>query len=288
MRSSSHADRSQLSGFGSSLAKTSTKIDREIDLHQCLQAGMLKLAVDQRVCAEAGMSDIQSEPIASVVEPWAIVVEVGSIGVARLVGVLFIAATSATMISQIIMEPLVADASFASTINDHRQTLAFATVFEIINALASAGIAIALYPLLQRGAELPAAGYLGMRLIEGAVGVCAALGLVMLLHVEEPLAQVVLSMHDWLFLYVLIVFSVGTFLLYTMLFNFGLVPKVLAVWGLIGGAMLLISCLSLLFGWIEMGGTTDLLLSLPIWINEMALAVWLIVKGFDLSHFESG
>lgn len=205
--------------------------------------------------------------------------------VARLVGFLFIAATSATMISQIVMEPLTAEAILASELERHRQTLAFATVFEIINSLASAGIAIALYPLLRRCAEVPATGYLGMRLIEGAVGVCAAIGLIVLLYIEEPLTQVVLAIHNWMFLYVLIVFSVGTFLLYPMMFKFGLVPKVLAAWGLIGGGMLLLSCISLLFGWIEMGGTTDLVLSLPIWINEMALAIWLIIRGFDLSQF---
>lgn len=231
------------------------------------------------------MSDTQSDHVASIVGPGDSTTEVGSQAVARLVGGPFIAATSATMISQIMMEPLTAETILASELERHRQTIAFATVFEIINALASAGIAIALYPLLRRCAEVPATGYLGIRLIEGAVGVCAAIGLIMLLHVEASLAQVFLSMHDWLFLYVLIVFSVGTFLLYPMLFKFGLVPKVLAAWGLIGGAMLLLSCISLLFGWIEMGGTTDLVLSLPIWINEMALATWLIIRGFDLSHF---
>jgi hypothetical protein len=231
------------------------------------------------------MSDTQSDHFASIVGPGGGVTEVGSMAVARLVGFLFIAATSATMISQIVMEPLTAEAILASELERHRQTLAFATIFEIINALASASIAIALYPLLRRCAEVPATGYLGMRLIEGAAGVCAAIGLIMLLQVEEPLTQVVMAIHYWMFLYVLIVFSVGTFLLYPMLFKFGLVPKVLAAWGLIGGGMLLLSCISLLFGWIEMGGTTDLVLSLPIWINEMALAIWLIIRGFDLSQF---
>ncbi len=83
-------------------------------------------------------------------------------------------------------------------------------------------------------------------------------------------------------------FSIGTFFLYPMLFRFRIVPKTLAVWGLIGGAMLLVSCASILFGWIEMGETMDLLLSRPIWINEMALATWLIFKGFNLSYLLDG
>ena len=85
-----------------------------------------------------------------------------------------------------------------------------------------------------------------------------------------------------MFLLVLIVFSCGTLLFYPLLFKYRLVPPVLSLWGLIGGSMLLVSCLLILFGQITMGGTTDLVLSLPIWINEMVLAVWLFLRGLDL------
>ncbi|MEL7489339.1 MAG: DUF4386 domain-containing protein [Pseudomonadota bacterium] len=209
---------------------------------------------------------------------------IGSIGVARIAGALFITATTATMISQVMMEPLIGGADLSDAADSFRGTLAVAALLEITNALASAGIAISLYPILRCYAELPATGYLGMRLIEAAAGVAAAVGLILLLETASPLTQFAVAMHDWMFLLVLVVFSVGTFLFYPMLFRFGIVPRVLSVWGLIGGVMLLVSCVSILFGWIEMGGTTDLLLSLPIWINEMALAIWLIVKGFNLSH----
>ncbi len=230
------------------------------------------------------MSDAKSSHLAADGKLKVAPPKVGSIAVARIVGVLFITATAATMISQIMMEPLRVDANLTAIADSHRETLAAAVLFEIISALASAGIAITLYPVLRRCAELPATGYLGMRLVEGAVGVSAAIGLIAVLETEGPLTELVLALHDWMFLLVLIVFSVGTFLLYPMLFRFRIVPKSLAVWGLIGGAMLLLSCISVLFGWIEMGGTTDLILSLPIWINEMALVLWLIFKGFDLSY----
>lgn len=46
--------------------------------------------------------------------------------------------------------------------------------------------------------------------------------------------------------------------------------------------MLLAANLAILFDRIEIGGTTDLILSLPIWINEMALAVWLLIRGVTL------
>jgi hypothetical protein len=57
-----------------------------------------------------------------------------------------------------------------------------------------------------------------------------------------------------------------------MLFKYRLVPRLLSLWGMIGGLSLFISCLLILFGRIEISGTTDFVLSLPIWINEMVLA----------------
>ncbi|GGH41412.1 hypothetical protein SAMN05444007_11915 [Cribrihabitans marinus] len=51
--------------------------------------------------------------------------------------------------------------------------------------------------------------------------------------------------------------------------------------------MLLISYLLILFGQIEMGGRVDLALSLLIWLNEMALALWLLLRGLDLGQLPS-
>ena len=205
---------------------------------------------------------------------------------ARIAGVLFIIATASTMVAQIILTPLL-DASQAAA-GPQNHLIAFAVLLEIANALASAGIAIAFYPVLRRCAELAATGYLGLRVIEGAVGVVAATVLAMIIVTSADEVAFTLALHDTAFLIVLLVFSCGTLLLYPMLYAFRLVPPVLSLWGLIGGLMLLVSCVLILFDRVEMGGTTDLILSLPIWINEMALALWLLARGVDLKHVGSG
>ena len=197
----------------------------------------------------------------------------------RLAGVLFIVATAATMASQIIMAPLL-DGS-RSEIASQGNLVALATLLEVANALASAGIAIALYPVLRRFAETTAVGYVGLRVIEGALGATAAAFLAMSSTADNT--ELVLGLHDTVFLLVLIVFSVGTLLLYPVLFAQRLVPSVLSLWGLVGGLLLLLSCTLILFDQIEIGGTTDMFLSLPIWINEMALALWLLTRGLDVS-----
>ncbi len=105
--------------------------------------------------AEVGMSDTQSDHVESIVGPGDSATEVGSLAVARLVGALFIAATAATMISQIMMEPLTAETILASELERHRQTIAFATVFEIINAPGErrhCNRALSIAPTVRRGA----------------------------------------------------------------------------------------------------------------------------------------
>lgn len=203
---------------------------------------------------------------------------------ARVAAVLFITATASTMASQMIMEGL-PDA--ATGLTAKRDLVALATAFEIANGLASAGIALAFYPVLRRVSELAATGYLGLRIVEGALGVAAAAGLMMITVPGLGNSEWASAYHDATFLLVLIVFSCGTFCFYPVLFKYRLVPSVLSIWGMIGGLTLLISCLLILFGRIEIGGTTDLVLSLPIWINEMVLAVWLLVRGLDLSYAKS-
>ena len=198
---------------------------------------------------------------------------------ARIAAVLFVAATASTMASQIIVEQLPESTTGLIAKQD---LLTLAVVFEIVNGLASAGIALAIYPVLRHLSELMATGYLGLRIVEGALGVAAAASLMLIAMPEPNTSTLAGTHHDAMFLLVLIIFSCGTFCFYPLLFKYRIVPRPLSLWGMIGGLMLLISCLLILFGRITAGGTTDLILSLPIWINEMALAAWLYFRGFDL------
>ncbi|MCO4847187.1 MAG: DUF4386 domain-containing protein [Yoonia sp.] len=200
-------------------------------------------------------------------------------------GVLFITATGATMASQIIIAPMLGAPDVVGQVTDQRSLFVVGVMLELANALASAGIAIALYPIIWRCVQGLAVAYVGLRLIEASLGACAAIGLLMLLSGTDRALAV--ALHDWAFLLVLLVFSIGTLILYPVLFKFRLVPVVLSLWGLIGGLMLLVSVVLILFGRIEIGSGTDMVLSLPIWINEMALALWLIFRGFDLHRIPS-
>ena len=201
-------------------------------------------------------------------------------------GILFIIATSATMGSQMIIAPMLATPDAAEYVMAHRPLFVLGVVLEIVNALASAGIAVAFFPILWRCGRILAPAYGSLRAIEASIGIVAAIGLLLLLTSNS--GGFAIEFHDVAFSLVLMVFSVSTFILYPALFRFRLVPVVLSIWGLVGGLLLLASGLLILLGQVDMGSTTDTILSLPIWINEMALALWLIFRGVDLPKVRSG
>ncbi|MEH6647583.1 DUF4386 domain-containing protein [Sulfitobacter sp.] len=180
--------------------------------------------------------------------------------------------TTATMAGFALTNPILGGTDVAGQVAKQRSWIIIGVILEITNALASAGIAMALFPIIWRYTQGLAVTYLRLRVIEAGLGVVAVTGLLILLSPKNGVVGV--TIHDSAFLLVLTLFSVGTLVLY---------PVLMSVWGLIGGMMLLLSCMLILFGWIDSGSKIDTLLSLPIWLNEMALAIWLLLWGVDLS-----
>lgn len=81
-------------------------------------------------------------------------------------------------------------------------------------------------------------------------------------------------------------FSLSALILHLVLYQSKLVPTWLSVWGLVGGGLLLVRALLEMFGQ-ELSGVAQGVLAAPIGLNEMVLAVWLIVRGFNQDVLES-
>ncbi len=80
--------------------------------------------------------------------------------------------------------------------------------------------------------------------------------------------------------------SLGALLLYYSLYQSKLLPRFISVWGLIAAALILILNLLLTFN-LEVGTSIVLIFALPMISNEIFLAIWLIVKGFNPSAIAS-
>ena len=91
----------------------------------------------------------------------------------------------------------------------------------------------------------------------------------------QHLGTLFMQADTWLAHLVSIVFSLGALMIYWIFYRTKLIPRWLSAWGLIGGLLYLIAPMVGLFG-------TDWgFLMLPLALQEMVLALWLIVKGFD-------
>jgi hypothetical protein len=77
----------------------------------------------------------------------------------------------------------------------------------------------------------------------------------------------------------MVAFSIGAMVFAFLLYRTYLVPRWLSVWAFIGGALLLLEGLLVIFS--LSNSLTSATLFVPVAVNEMVLALWLIIKGFD-------
>ena len=78
-------------------------------------------------------------------------------------------------------------------------------------------------------------------------------------------------------------FGLGAFMYYWVLYRSRLVPRWLSGWGIVGITLVIASGLLVMFGLAAPLSMPQVVLALPIAVQEMVLAVWLIAKGFNPS-----
>ena len=212
-------------------------------------------------------------------------------------GVLFITAIATGVLSKLLLG-LVEQPDYLSTIAGNQTRMALGALCIIVMSFAGAGIAIALYPVLRRHGEGLALGAVSFRTMEAVIFLIAAIAQFSLLALSDryltagqaeaaslgAIGAWLLEARVWLFSSAgAIAFGLGALLYYWIFFRSRLIPRWLAVWGLIAIVMHLAMAVSVLFGLSPDSGTANVL-NLPIFLNELVLGVWLIAKGFDRSR----
>jgi hypothetical protein len=217
---------------------------------------------------------------------------------AIIVGVLFIIATVAAVLGKVAFYQPVLDApDYLTGISANENRVLIGAVLGLIAAFACSGIAIWLYPTLRKYNGALALGSVGFRIIEGMLYVVVVIGLLSLLTLSQEYVKagaqeasffqasgsILLAMREWAGQLAVIAFTLGGMMYYSVFFQSKLIPQWLAGWGFIAVALSLASALLSLFGRVVPFSPVSVLLNLPIGVQEMVLAVWLIVKGFNPS-----
>jgi uncharacterized protein DUF4386 len=170
--------------------------------------------------------------------------------------------------------------------------------FEVILALAIVGTAVSLFPVVKRQNEGIALGYVALRTLEAAVISVGIVSLLAVVTLRQQLAgaagtdaaslvtvgKALVAVHDWTFLLgPNFVLGTNTVLLAYLMYRSGLVPRFIAVLGLVGGPMVFAFAIGVLFGLYKQVSVLGFVTAIPAFAWELTLAIWLIAKGFKPS-----
>ena len=206
---------------------------------------------------------------------------------ARIFGVLFIITFLTSIPAVLLFQPVLDDPAgyIAGDGNDSRIYLG--AFLEFLLILANVGTAVVLYPIARRQNRTLAIGYVAARIIECvflAAGIIFVLGVVSLRQDSPDAADLAVSLaalKDWSFLFgpgLVVPFGNGLILGYLM-YRSGLVPRRMTWLGLIGGPLLLIGNLGVLFDVWEPDSAVTILV-IPEFFWELSLGIYAAVWGF--------
>jgi hypothetical protein len=211
---------------------------------------------------------------------------------ARLTGVLFIIATVAHLLGAAV-RPGLTGPDYLGGLSAEPDRVAAGSLLLLIAAFACAGIAVAMYPVLRRTAPGLALGSVVFRTVEAVMLAVAIVSLLSLSTLGQAsvgagaaggtaldvIGGLLLSLREHAATVGVFAFCLGAFLYYIAFFRSRLIPRWLSGWGIVAIGLLATAGVLALFAGLPV--TDYVPMALPIFFQEMVLAVWLIAKGFS-------
>lgn len=216
-------------------------------------------------------------------------------GPAQRIGWLFVVATVAGVLSVVVMSSTLGDDDLLAAVHSSQGSLIVGELLIFVMLAAMVGTAVLLSPVLRNHSETLALSYVLARTLEVvvlAVGMVAGLLLVPLswdyatagggdAASASVLAASLKDASDWTgYLGAQMIFSISALVLNWAFLRNGLIPRWLSLWGLVGVPLMFASGLLVMFESLNSNASTLNLLVVPLAVQEMAMALWLIVKGF--------
>ena len=215
-----------------------------------------------------------------------------------LVGTLFWISNLATLVGGAITGTIPGAAGALADFFPHQTQIVVGTLINHLNDAAIIAYAVALFPVLRLFGQGPALAYVAFKLVEGVLLLVAAAVLLSMIPLSQTyiqggsgsasslraVAEVTLSQQFWAGRLAALVYLVATTILNVMLYRSRLVPRFIAIWGLIA-TVLLATGLAAGVGSPTGGFQLGQVLVIPIILWELLFATWLIVRGFNPGAF---
>jgi Domain of unknown function (DUF4386) len=166
-------------------------------------------------------------------------------------------------------------------------------LLEVVTAISGIATAVVLYPIVKRQSQSIALGYVATRTVESTLIVVGLISLLAVVTLREDLAgsdpatleaigSSLVAIKDWTFLFGP-AFCAGLgngLLLGYLMYRSGLVPRRMALLGVIGGPLSVVGAIFVVFGAWDQTDTIQGVLTLGEIAWEASLGIYLIVKGF--------
>jgi hypothetical protein len=216
---------------------------------------------------------------------------------ARVTGVLFlITFITAIPAALVLYVPVLTDPNYIAGAGGADNGVFLGATLELLLIIANIGTAVVLFPILKRVNESAALGFVTARVIECAFIAVGILSLLTVVTLRQEAAgadagslltvgKSLVALHDWTFLLgpgFVVGIGNGLILGYLM-YTSRLVPRSMAVLGLIAGPVLCAAGIAILFGVFEAGSVWQIIATIPEFLWELSLGIWLTVRGFNPS-----
>ena len=214
--------------------------------------------------------------------------------IAVMTGVVLIIATVIGLVADAVT-PDLTGTDYLSRLSARSNQVAAGALLYLIGYFACAGIAVVMYPVLKKWDAGLALGSVIFRAIETAFYMVSLVCLLSLstlgqqstsaLAADRASLQAIgdslVSVRNHAGLLAVFAFCLGAFMYYTLFFQSRLIPRWLSGWGIVAIILMMTACVLSLFSGNRI--TSYIPLAFPVFLQEMVLAVWLIVKGFNPS-----
>jgi hypothetical protein len=214
--------------------------------------------------------------------------------IARVTGVLFLITFITAIPAYFFYVPVLDDPRYIVGAAGADNSVQWGAFLELLLIIANIGTAVVLYPVVRRQNESLVLGYVTARIVECvfiAVGILSLLTVVTLRQEAAgadttslvAVGESLVALHDWTrLLGPGFVVGVGNgLMLGYLMYRSGLVPRSMAMLGLIGGPLIIASGVAVLLGVIEAGSVWQAIATIPEFFWELSLGIWLTVRGFN-------
>ena len=207
-------------------------------------------------------------------------------------GVLYLITFATSISALILFQPVLDDPQGYIAGGGADNRIYLGALLELILIIANIGTAIVIFPIVKRQNEIMAISYVAARIMECVfilVGILAVLAVVTLRHDAGAdaaalggLAESLAAIKDWTFkLGPGFVVGIGNgFILGYLMYKSGLMPRGLAMLGLIGGPLQTLVGIGVLFDLYDAGGPVQGIATIPEIIWEFSLGIYPLVWGF--------